>query len=223
MELDKLYRIEENMTDRHLLNIDLPWPAKGDKLFTDDGGLYNSCINWLISEDRQRLYARSFEDASLFLLDHVTSSRSELDTFIYPIIFCFRHSLELSLKGIIQAGINNIDSWNLKEVPNGHDLLFLWSKAKHVLIECFPNEDKAVLAYVEDCIKELSTIDRNSEAFRYPISTKGEHHLSNIRYINTLNLRKTLSALSGFFNGVDGALGEMEGWINDQRSEIDYY
>lgn len=193
---------------------EIDWPKKGDKLFTTDGGLYNACINWVHESEKQGLYARSFNSASLLLIDHVVENRDELDTFIYPIIYCFRHSLELTFKEIIKMGIDNWDKFGVQKIPHHHDLLKLWYLAKKVLINFFPDEDKSVLIHVENCIKEVDQLDRLSIAFRYPEGIDGVQCLQGVKYINTVNLRKTMRALSIFLEGIDGALSEMKNHIN---------
>ncbi|MGE3760182.1 MAG: hypothetical protein AB7H97_20625 [Pseudobdellovibrionaceae bacterium] len=131
--------------------MEIEWPEEGDKLFRQEGGPYSACINWLHERDKQGLYARSFERAAIHLIDHITNTRSEIDTFIYPIIFCFRHSLELTMKDIIKEGIELCENLEIEQVPKSHDLLQLWYLVKKILLELFPDEDNTILNHVEQC------------------------------------------------------------------------
>jgi len=103
----------------------IEWPANGDQLFVNQGGHYSACINWLHDKDKLGLYARSFGNAAIHLIEHVTRTRSELDTYIYPAIYCFRHSLELTLKNLISDGIQMCENLKISEVPKTHDILQL--------------------------------------------------------------------------------------------------
>ena len=200
--------------------MEIEWPSEGDKLFRHESGHYSACINWVHNRDKQGLYARSFESAAIHMIDHVTETRSELDTFIYPIIFCFRHSLELTLKDIINDGINLCENLKIDHVPKNHDLLQLWYLVKKIIIDLFPDEDHSILVHVENCMKEIDLADKTSMSFRYPTSKDGAPHLEGMKYIDMLNLKKTMKALLNFFSGVDSQISVVRDYILEMRAEM---
>jgi hypothetical protein len=74
-----------------------PWPKKGNQLFKSDADwINNACLNF--KEDQLNLYAIGYKRAAELLLEHVKNSGRDQDTLVYPIIFLYRHYLELRLK-----------------------------------------------------------------------------------------------------------------------------
>ena len=114
----------------------------------------------------------------------------------YPVVFLYRHALELSLKHIIYGGVElaafrRMDEIN-EQLKNNHDLVDLSRTARKVLSLLFPNDEMlgrlntTVAAICED----WSQIDPRSDAYRYPIDTKGrpstkKHQVVNLRALAT--------------------------------------
>ena len=95
--------------------------------------------------------ARTFAVAGHRLLAEARA-RSETWEAAHPILYCYRHALELYLKALIRPDRRN------------HGLEALW-KALHDRIQgCF-REDQ--IAWLGDRIREFHTIDPQSTAFRY--------------------------------------------------------
>ena len=97
----------------------------------------------------------------------------------YPIIFLFRHAFELHLKNALYNSallgafrrINDID-FNLY---NDHNLSSLAGRAIKTLLILFPKDDGILELTKEISLvaKEITAIDRDSYAYRYPIDKKG--------------------------------------------------
>jgi hypothetical protein len=114
----------------------------------------------------------------------------------YPVVFLYRHALELSLKQIIYGGVElaafrRIDDIN-EQLKNNHNLVDLSRTSGKVLSLLFPNDEilgrlnTTVAAICED----WSQIDPRSDAYRYPIDTKGrpstkKHQIVNLRALAT--------------------------------------
>jgi len=57
-------------------------------------------------------------------------------------------------------------------------------------------------------------------SFRYPEDIKGNPHLEELNYIDTLTLKKTIKALTNFFSGVDSMMGIAKDHIAEMRAEM---
>ena len=107
---------------------------KGRKIFvgTDNMG-HAAYFGW--QDKGQALYGlrEGYKNSADDLVSLVISSNCDsktLDTYIFPIMFLYRHSLEISLKHIYQRCYG--------ELPEGgHDLLTLWFTVKRDVIDKF--------------------------------------------------------------------------------------
>lgn len=110
----------------------------------------------------------------------------------YPVVFLYRHALELSLKHIIYGGVKlaafrRMDEIN-EQLKNNHDLVDLSRTAGKVLSLLFPSDE--MLARLNTTVGAISNdwsqIDPRSDAYRYPIDRKGRpstkrHQVVNLR------------------------------------------
>ena len=169
-------------------------------------------------------YKNSADD----LVDIVISSDYNpriLDTYIFPIMFLYRHSLELSLKHIYQRCYDHL--------PNGgHDLLTLWATVKRDVIDRFITSEEFVMALkkqkdnfikysledislnkIELLFKELQManqtstestpqnkqVDQKAEVWRYLMDSSKEENLyfSCDHYIDYIELKKGVDYIYG--------------------------
>lgn len=110
----------------------------------------------------------------------------------YPVVFLYRHALELQLKGIIYGVekllyVQHIEDLK-NELYNNHNLLNLSDKAQTAIKNAFPNDVK-LNKLLEDVVRlssEFNDIDPNSFSFRYPINNinPGEHPHKNNLLVN---------------------------------------
>ncbi len=147
----------------------------------------------------QEGYKNSADDLVAIALSNGNDIKT-LDTYIFPILFSYRHALELSLKHIYLRARGCMPK-------GGHDLLALWGIVKKEIIDGMINSNEfieQVKAYKEDFVKyslhgisvdkvrlllkelqeanqktlEIDTsrkqIDQNAEVWRYLISTDDE-------------------------------------------------
>jgi len=141
-------------------------------------------------------YAKGYTRAANRLSASLLKARSFPDYEAYPVVFLYRHALELSLKHIIYGGVElaafrRMDDIN-NQLKNDHDLVSLSRTAGQVLSLLFPND--VMLARLKTSVavtcKDWSQIDPRSDAYRYPIDTKGrpstkKHQVVNLRALAT--------------------------------------
>lgn len=190
---------ESSFTD--LLLHEVRWPKTGDRLFvTADMWWQNASVEET-TFSRMILLESGFKDAGDILVEKTREDNHYNDILIYPIIYCYRHSLELAIKYIITTyGRAPSVSPNTKE----HDLARLWPHCRRVIEYFHPDNDDPALDAVEACIAEFAKIDPGSDAFRYATTSKGRPMKINLPPVDLLELRATMEAIHNFFTGVDG-------------------
>jgi hypothetical protein len=95
----------------------------------------------------------------------------EQDLLVFPILFCYRHAIELELKDLIYLG----QRWagDRSTVITTHRLPELWKRARAVIESAWPDEDTSQLDAVGRVIGELASVDPEAVQFRYDRDTKG--------------------------------------------------
>ena len=184
-----------------LLNKEFRWPNAGDRLFVSANQWWQNASVADSTFTRMVSMESGFKEAGDLLVDKTREDNHHRSVLIYPIIFCYRHSLELALKYIINmygraAGV----SPNTKE----HNLARLWPHCRAVIEYFDPKNDDPALDAVEACIAEFTKIDPGSDTFRYPTNSEGQSITINLPPVNLLELRDTMEAIHNFFTGVDG-------------------
>ena len=154
-----------------------------------------------------------YKTSTLLLLENLTDKKDtnwlKIDSQIYPVLFNFRHFIELILKDTIRyyklfhREINTYQIGFEKE----HSLLTLWKTLLPYLIQNTTSIPCEVLNAIENIIEEVESLDRNSFSFRYPFNTADNRNKKEIVYsmpsmtINLTNLSTTIkeaiSALEG--------------------------
>ena len=133
----------------------------------------------------------------------------------YPIVFMYRHALELHFKNIIYwaarlcafKGIESIDH----KLYNTHDLSQLVNPATSLLSTLFPS-DKELASFVNELriiASEFSQIDSTSCSYRYPIDSDGNHSTKQHQSVNILSIYSNLEPVLEKLSGVNFGL-EME-------------
>lgn len=150
-------------------------------------------------------FAEGYHLAAKNLSESLLKKHNFPDFEGYPIVFLYRHSMELYLKFLIYKSatlINYKKMVYLKiKFENSHELVYLSLLAKNFLTKLFPKDKKLknVLEEIEEVCRQFELIDKSSFSFRYPIDTKGnfaskEHEIINIdsmyntmeKYLNIL-------------------------------------
>lgn len=140
-------------------------------------------------------FAKGYTRAANRLAASLLKARSFPDYEAYPVVFLYRHALELSLKHIIYgsvvlAAFRRMDEIN-EHLKNNHNLVSLSQTAGKVLALLFPNDEMLgrLQATVSVLCKDWAEIDAGSYAYRYPIDTKGhpstkKHQVVNLRALS---------------------------------------
>ncbi len=138
------------------------------------GGLFDAAL--VSGPDKWFPYCEGFRRAADAIVDGVELSPRSQNLLIYPVLYLYRHHIELALKLIYLEGAE-------RNLSNGsflatHDLNKLWAKAKGVLASGDLLHGQGVdFETVERLIEELHEVDPHGEAFRYPVGRRQEPSL----------------------------------------------
>lgn len=208
-------------------------PKKGEKMFRSDDTLWpaNARVGRLPhSGDRDPPYSEGYRMAARQLTEGIEAKGergSDQDYLVYPIIFLYRHHLELVLKRLIDMLIDlsdePVDEETRKDLTR-HNLAQLWACCKRIwsrepLRDIRPQ--RAWIEGVESYIQQISAIDEDSEAFRYPRKKRGGDSIpEGLKYINIVVFSGHMERLCGQLDGFDSYLDYLLESRNDMRAEM---
>ena len=193
------------MTMDHLnLQIDLsqlPWPDENSHVFLR--GEPSRRVAWIPKDPAQwHRYACGYKEAA----ERVYESWVALsdDSLVFPIVFLYRHYVELRLKELLQSAERYLDL--PREWQSNHKIGELWGCLNQLLPQIFPDEPEADLQNAGRLVRELAQGDPLSFHFRYPESKDGRQHLENLERLDIVSFADAMRRLSAFLDGASMAL-----------------
>lgn len=121
------------------------------------------------------------------------------DLLVFPIVYLYRHAIEVSMKEVIQRAVALRDDGKGSPSQHRHDLMELWRRTRALLMEIVPDEPYDGVDEVQAVIRELHDLDERSMSFRYDDQKIGErlHGPANVPMIG--------QTLGGVVNWLAGA------------------
>lgn len=125
------------------------------------------------------------------------------DNLLYPILYCYRHGLEVAMKWILSQYGRYADV----QCELTHDLWELWKACKKVIIEVGGDGGEEANNIVESIVKEFHDLDPGAAfAFRYSTNKNGMTIKLPDDPIDLDNVKDVMEAVDNFFTGADGLL-----------------
>lgn len=177
----------------------LPWPKEGDEPFLPAKDPRHEARLDMVHHTLS-LYALAYKEAADRLVSCALRRRVVYpDWAVLPVIFLYRHYLELMLKEIICSGRR----CSLKEagISKEHDLSKLWNGARTVLEELWPEQGRRELRVVENCVRKFHQHDKTSQESRYPVDRDGRATLRSLTRVDIHNLKKVMAGVASFLDG----------------------
>jgi hypothetical protein len=118
-----------------------------------------------------------------------------VDLQVYPLVFTFRHAVELALKDLA-ASLPRL--WDEKdEVKLTHDLLDNWQVVRLYITRppVFDPTD-AIVPAIDRIISDLIAIDPTGQAFRFPEARNGNRFLQDTSIINIEVISEAVDTVS---------------------------
>lgn len=178
-----------------------PWPDDATHMFRE--GEPNAHFVWIPQTSGQwHLYAEGYRQAAERVFESWRAQRD--DCLVYPIVFLYRHYVELRLKELLQSAEQLLElerNWQ-----SNHKIAELWEVLKKLLQKIAPSEPACDLQNAERLVIELATRDPDSFEFRYPETKDGRKYLADLERIDLVNFCDAMRKLSGFLEGASGLI-----------------
>lgn len=172
------------------------------------------------------MYAEGYKKLADAGVAHIAEAHWDVDLLVYPILFCYRHYLELRLKEFVLTGGDLVDQ--KLAFPTNHILPQIWRAVRPLLEKIWPGaETKGQLDAIEDVVNQLSEIDPKSTAFRYPLDKDENRSLPGLRHINVRQVSEVINGiaptLDGASCGIDEDLDAKREMLAEAHKDAMYY
>ncbi len=155
------------------------WPQADDVIFREGRDPDTTAeLDWF-GMGTLAAYADGYSRAAGLLIDAAEEGRLLLhpDNLLYPIVFLYRHSVEIRLKLIIAAASYHLTgSIDFDSLHKTHSLHRLWNRARELVGEAHPDAADLPLGDAERVLLQLHRLDPHSTAFRYSLTKNGKRH-----------------------------------------------
>jgi hypothetical protein len=204
-------------------------PDKGDMLFRSDKDWANANVSATVAD---WVYMTGFRRAAHRLSELVCHADSEQDLLIYPIVYLYRHHIELVLKNIFESAFGLLDcslTQDNRKTLGRHGLLQLWQATRPLLNSVYDHADdspfpEAELDGIDFYIRQIHEHDPDGQCFRYA-TTKTKNagqpgakvpSLSpNLKLTNFKELSAALGKLASYLECIEWWVSDLE----DARTE----
>ncbi len=190
----------------------------------------NIVLNFQHAANREfGFYARAFHKAGQALFERMFDSNGYNDLEGCPIIFLYRHALELYLKAIVLHGdvilqVNGKTLLANRTVLQRHSLLPFLPLLKQTFEAVGWNWDLNIeglhtFEEVEELLRDFDAVDIGSYTFRYPVDTRGNPSVPHHFMVHMPTFCKRMDAL---LESLEGAVMGLE--VTEQEMlEAAYY
>ncbi len=179
------------------------WPQPGDRAFQrNEDGRENAPLEQA-EHARLVIMSEGYKMGADAMVDEALGDNSKGATLVFPILFNYRHYLELSLKYLIATYGPAV---GLEPVWNTHHLIPLWNMLLELMDAYGTSDPDEADQVVGSIVQEFAKLDPNSFANRYPVDTRGNVIELAMEEVDLTALRDVMNGVDGFFSGADGYL-----------------
>jgi len=191
--------IQSQFEPDHDDSLETRWPTPGDTAFLPAHALNGA---WTAGDVKERLWRmiRGYRHAADLLVAAAEREPYVRPNLIYPIVFSYRHSLELALKQILEE---HGPSAGKSPEFRTHELDKIWPRCREVIEHFNPGADPALLDVVAMLVGEFAQVDPGSFSFRYASDTKGNRLDLLVNSINLSEMRDVMAGVHNFLECVD--------------------
>lgn len=193
----------------------LRWPTAGDVLFAPSPSGRHTSIQQKPG-DRLRYMIDGYEQAASHLIVEALSKSREDERLIYPIVFLFRHLIELSLKELIETFGPRV---GVAPDRRNHGLGELWKKYQQICGGFDVSNDDEAQPHMAAIIAEFDAIDPGSFNFRYHLDKKGKPVDLKHSVIDLARLGDVMRGVANYFGGAYSYLWDRESYMRDFEAE----
>jgi len=178
----------------------------------------NTVLNWVAGDEKEhtkyRLMGEAYLNAAKVLVHKWSRSTPLTDFDAYPIIFLYRHAVELLMKSLLVAGRTRLAIRDAKtqKALGGHSLAELWPAVEVIFGRmgwAKTARDRELLHEYRRIVEELNSVDPQSMSFRYPGEKGGGNLLPRHFTFNVPHSGKQINSLCQDLMGAAIAVGEV--------------
>ena len=169
---------------------------------------------WLDHINRDYGYIEGYRRSADILVNYIQDKTVDQDILIYPIVFLYRHHIELRLKELLKKGRGLLGKDYKKDIT--HDVDLLWRECKKISKEIEPESEKNFQS-IEKVIKDLHKIDKDSYNFRYSTDKEGNRSIDS--KLKIINIKEFYSSINEAVCLLEGASCQIS-YLQDCKSEI---
>ena len=197
----------------------MPWPNRRHDLRAAAESYYSfSDIGW---QRFNGLHGRmtGYKRAAEILFEAMIASGSiaDLDTVFFPYAMCWRHYVELELKGLLAdlRALADLDP----EDEHHHSLGKLWEGCRELLAARFPGDTGADFEAAGRVIRQLAAMDPDGQGFRYDTRRGGKPSLPDVDQVNLPKFQEAMVAVAAYIDGITSQVD----YTLDSKREMDAY
>lgn len=183
-------------------------------LASDSDWHNNACLNYM--PDHSTAYTEGYRRAADILIGHIDASGRDQDFLVYPVLFLYRHHLELLIKQIIGLSLALAEEPDRHQYKkDDHNLNNLWPLAQTLILEVDDSYRPSDFKIVKEVVKALHQADERATDFRYAQRNDGTRSLKEIHCVNTCRFGVQMGAASDLLGRIDNGLR----YLQDRKAE----
>ena len=183
------------------------WPRAGDRAFQSNEERSANAMLERGAQARFVLMAEGYKMGADAMIEEAAGDIYKSGTLVFPILFNYRHFIELQLKYTIATYGPTV---GIEPVWNSHNLIPLWNRLLELLDAYGTDDPDDADKIVGTIIEEFAKIDPNSFFHRYPVDTRGQVLELTREEVDLAALKDVMDGVSGFFTGADGYLDALK-------------
>lgn len=188
------------------LSVDFRWPQPGDRPFQRNDDWKANARLEKGGLTRLVLMAEGYKIGADAMVEEALEDNYKSATLVFPILFNYRHFIELSIKYTIATYGPAV---GVEPVWNGHELLSLWNTLLKVFDAYGTDDPDQADKIVAGVVEDFARLDPKSISNRYPVDTKGNVIELTLEEVDLEALRDVMKGVEGFFTGADGYLDSL--------------
>jgi hypothetical protein len=198
--------VSKRLTFEDIIGKRFRWPQPGDDPFDLPDCSDNRAI---ISENdftRFVLMSEGYRRSADILVERALENWMEADILVYPILFLYRHALELNLKYIINVYGRHV---GVEPIWNTHNFTELWPRFLKVLDGFGTNDPDRADEVVGVVIAQFGNVDPGSFTHRYPCDNRGNPIPLVHDQLHLETLKDVMDGVFGYFAGTNAYLSDL--------------
>jgi hypothetical protein len=170
-------------------------------LTADDDIRFNAVLDhWTgVGDFHAEGYRKATETLLRRFLADPEGTAGDRDSVVLPILFLFRHYLELRFKDIIVYGQRLLGQQ--AEWRHGHDLDRLWTEVQQLCGSIYGALLPPEFVTIAECVNDLRQLDPNSLSFRYGRDRNGRPIFEHV-VIGFKALGATVASIGDCLDGI---------------------